>query len=534
MNNLKIYPFGGVGEIGSNMTVFETLNHIVIIDYGILFPYDDFFDINYLIADTTQIDREKKITLFITHGHEDHIGAVPHILTEIPEIEVIAPAFAALLIREKLNRRKMNKSITIYEEDAQFKFDQYTLHPIHVTHSIPQTYGLVFHSEDFSTLFISDFKYDLNPSFERPFNTEKIKELFGKSKTTLAMLDSTNILVDGKTLSESDLLPDLEKIISRKKRTFITLFSSNTYRVKNIFELCAKHGKKIITIGRSIQRYLDCAHEAKILNLEEYPIVDLEAVSNYDDPNNVYIVTGSQGEHLGAARRIINGDQKNISLKPEDCFVFSSKPIPGNEKKIYQLYNKLAQKDVEIITFKDMKVHASGHPGKEDLKALVEAIKPDTIVPIHGESYFLNKHIDFIENFFPNIKTIPLKNFSGIEYLNGKISPLIFDEIEPHLIHGNDKVIEREKISERRKMACNGVVFVALNHKTKNINIQTKGLPKEVDVYLPKIKDLIEFTAFEENKSRDYDYTVEQVRVKIRQLYKTLLGYKPITMVQMV
>jgi len=534
MKNLRIFPFGGVGEIGSNMTVFETENHQVIIDYGILFPSDNFFDINYLIADSSQLSKEKKLTLFITHGHEDHIGAVTHLLLEYPEIEVIAPEFPAILLRHKLERRKLKKHITIYQPEDSFKFDQYTLHPVHVTHSIPQTHGLVFHSKEFTTFFASDFKYDLNPSYERPFDTNKIKQLFAKSDTTLAMIDSTNILNENKTLSEQDLLGDLEKIITNNKRTFITMFSSNIYRLKNILELVKKNNKKITTIGRSLGHYLEAANEAKLLNLVDYPIIDIDAIQNYNDPNIIYMVTGSQGEFLGAAKRIINGDQKHINLCEDDQFVFSSKPIPGNEKTIYQLYNKLAEKNVEIINFRDMTIHASGHPGQEDLKQLISAIQPDYLIPIHGETYFLRKHITFIRNNFPKIKTKYLQNFEGIEVTASGLKSIKFDVKEPHLIHGNFVMIERAKISERRKMACNGVVFISLNHKTKNIQLQTKGLPEEMDEYLLKAKDLIDYTAFEELKNRDHDYVIEQIRIKIRNFYHSVLGYKPITIVQMV
>lgn len=534
MSNLKIYPFGGVGEIGSNMTIFETENHLVIIDYGILFPYEDFFDINYLIADSSQLPTDKEKTLFITHGHEDHIGAISHILTEHPDITVHAPRLARELILKKLERRKLSRTINLYQEDFEFKFDEYTLHPIHVTHSIPDTYGLIFKSPELATLFISDFKFDLNPSFERPFNTAKIKELFSSSKVKLAMLDSTNILSEGKTLSESELIPDLEKIINSPKRTFITLFSSNLYRVKNILEIAKRSKKKVTTIGRSIRSYLEAANACELFSLDDYPLIEFDGIQNYSDPNIIYLVTGSQGEFLGAARRIISGEQKHIQLCNSDQFVFSSKPIPGNESKIYRLYNQLSEQDVEIINFRTHKIHASGHPCQEDLRALMEEIKPDFYIPIHGETYFLKKHIEFVNKVLPDTKTIYLQNFSGIEFKNSNPKIFKFDEIPPHIIHGNDIILEREKISERRKMACNGVVFISLNSKTKNINIETKGLPNFTNEERPKLLDLVDYTAFAENKNRDYDYTTEQIRIKTRTFFQSLLGYKPITIVQMV
>ncbi|MAX66485.1 MAG: hypothetical protein CME66_06075 [Halobacteriovoraceae bacterium] len=534
MSNLKIYPFGGVGEIGSNMTIFETSKHIVIIDYGILFPYEDFFDINYLIADSSQLDTNKELTLFITHGHEDHIGAISHLLTEYPQIKVISPSFASILIKAKLERRKINRKLTLYDENSQFEFDEFTLHPVHVTHSIPETFGFVFHSKEISTLFISDFKFDLNPSFEDIFNYKKIQKLFASSKKSLAMLDSTNILNPGKTLSESDLIEHLDQLIANKKRTFVTMFSSNIYRLKNLLELAKKNKKKITTIGRSLNFYLECAQEAKLLSLEDYPYIEFDAIQNYSSTDIIYVVTGSQGEHLGAARRIIKGDQKNINLNEDDQFIFSSKPIPGNEKKVYQLYNLLAQKNVSIIDYKTHTIHASGHPCQEDLKQLLEHISPDFYIPIHGETYFLRKHIDFIHHHFSQIETIYLNNFQGVEFKNDTFRLINFSPIDPHIIHGNDLIIEREKISERRKIANNGIIFITLNHKSQHIEITTKGLPTEFDSSLLKLKDLADYCAFVENKKRDHDYTIEQVRIKTRTFAKSILGYKPITLVHMV
>ncbi|MBT4790705.1 MAG: ribonuclease J, partial [Halobacteriovoraceae bacterium] len=476
----------------------------------------------------------KKLTLFITHGHEDHIGAIHHLILAFPEMEIFAPRFAEILIKNKLAPRKINKKIHLYTHKDKLKFDEYTLHPIHVTHSIPDTHGFVFHSSEFSTLFISDFKFDLNPSFENPFDLLKIKKLLATSKKSLAMLDSTNILSAGKTLSESDLIPDLEKIISNEKRTFITLFSSNIYRVKNILELSKKHKKKVVTIGRSIQNYLNAAYAAKIIDENTYPVVDLDSVQNHADTKIIYVITGSQGEHLGAARRIISGEQKNIQLNSSDQFVFCSKPIPGNEAKIYRLYNMLAQTGVDLITSKDMQIHASGHPCQQDLHSVLSEIKPNFFIPIHGETYFLRKHIQFVKGNYPNIETILLQNFQGVEYKNSKLKEFSLQEKLPSIIHGKDLPIERERISERRKLAISGAVFISLNHKSQNIKIDLKGLPIEMDQHIPKMRDLVDYCAFSENKKRDHDYTIEQVRIKIRTFCNSLLGYKPITLVQMV
>ncbi len=527
---------GGVAEIGSNITIFEFENEILAIDYGILFPYEDFFDINYLIVDTQSLKKsEKPITLFITHGHEDHIGAVVHFLQEFPRTKLYAPRLATELIKAKIFKAGFSFEIETYTEDLEITFDEYVLRPVHVTHSIPDTFGVILHKqEELAFLFISDFKYDLNPCFEKPFNTEKIKQYFTKAKRSIAFLDSTNILNPDKTLSENDILEDLEKIITRKQRTFITLFASNIYRVHNLLLLAKKHQRKVCFIGRSLHFYLESAHNVGILNKEDFPIIELDAIENYTDPNLMFIVTGSQGEHLGATKRISSGDQKHITLSEKDIFVFSSKAIPGNEKKIYRLINKLSDSNVEVITSRDMQVHASGHPGQKDLAELLKEIQPTDLIPIHGETYFLRKHIDFAAKNFPLIKTHFITNFDLIMFKNGEMKIIDNAPTDPIIIHGNNIPIEREKISERRKLACNGLIVVTVNHKSKNINITTNGLPNEFARALPDLRELTHYTVFQEFKNRDYDYVTEKVRIKTRNFANGKLGYKPITIVSMV
>lgn len=535
-NFLRVSPLGGVGEIGSNMTVFETKDEYIIIDYGILFPYDDFFDINYLIVDIEDIKTDKEIILFITHGHEDHIGAVSHFVKKFPKVKILSPELPYHLMKYKLESRKLPVNIEIYDESTVLDFEEFELHPIHVTHSIPDTFGVILAAKDksISVLFISDFKFDLNPSFEKPFDIEKLKSVFVPCKRRFAFLDSTNILNEGKTTSESELVKSFEEIMEVDGRIFLTMFSSNIYRLKNLLEVATKTGRKISTIGRSIGNYLQAADDSGLLKLEDYKIIDFDSVQNYNHPKMIYFVTGSQGEYLGALNRIGNGEQKNINVTHEDRIVFSSKPIPGNEKKIARLQNRLTEYGAEIITAKDKLIHASGHPGQEDLKELLQFAQPTDLVPIHGETYFLRKHKDFANEHFPEINVHMLENFQGLDLTNGSLKNFAYSKKEPLLIHGSDLVIEREKISERRKLACNGLVVIAISQKNQNINLETKGLPISIDAQIPRLRDHVEYLAFEEYKKRDYDYTCEQIRIKVRNFLKSHLGYKPITIVQLV
>ncbi|MCO4755816.1 MAG: ribonuclease J, partial [Bacteriovoracaceae bacterium] len=448
--SLTLTPLGGVGEIGSNCTVIENENSLTIIDYGILFPYEDFFDINYLVASLDSIkDTKKSVSIFITHGHEDHIGAICHLMEVFPNATIRAPNFAIKLMRVKLHKAGMAAKIEQYNESTILDFDNYEIHPVAVTHSIPDTYGLVIQEKKnaFSVLFISDFKFDLKPLYEEPFNYQKIQSLFKDSAKRICMIDSTNILNQGRTLSESEVVDDLSELIALPRRIFITLFSSNIYRLKTIFLLAQKHGKRVVPIGRSVHHYIESAKECGFFGDEIKVLRREEEVKNAKSSEYLYILTGCQGDHFGALRRVVSGEHKFLAPLPNDLFIFSSKPIPGNEKKIVRIYNQITEKGADLITARDKQIHASGHPSQLDLQALYGKIAPDLVIPIHGESYFLRKHVEFVES--NNIaQALFVNNFEKIQISNDAQVELVSMESEdPTIIHGKALPIEREAIS---------------------------------------------------------------------------------------
>jgi ribonuclease J len=531
---LKIIPLGGVGEIGSNITVFETENHYLAIDYGILFPYEEFFDLNYLIVDTSLISEDKKIVLFITHGHEDHIGAVHHFIKKYPSTILYAPPFAATLIRRKFESRNIQHIINVYEEDFELYIDDITLHPVHVTHSIPDTFGVILVNEkrDYSILFISDFKVDYNPVFEKPININKIEQLFNHSKKRLCFLDSTNILLKDKTKSESDLIPDIEMLISKPNRSFITLFSSNIFRLKIILNAARKFNKIVVPIGRSFEHYLDAANTNEIINISDEPIKKIEEIKDYENTKYVYLLTGCQGDHLGALRRIASNEHRELKFKTGDNVIFSSKPIPGNSKKISRIYNDITLQGANVITDKDYLIHASGHPGQDDLHLLLKTIQPTDYFPIHGEDYFLKKHIEFIHSNY-KFKAHLISNFIQIQLLENH--EFLFSQLEskePILIHGNDLEIEREFISERRKLACNGLIVIFISRKDASFKLTYRGLPIHVQNYIDTFHDILHEFIFIHSKNKQNDILQEDVRIKTRQMFNNILGYKPISIVE--
>lgn len=533
----KITPLGGVGEIGSNMTLITTAGQSIIIDSGILFPYEDFFNIEYLIPDLNQI-KENIDSIIITHGHEDHIGAIAHIVKAFPSIKIWAPLFATELIRNKLAYQKLSTSINTYNKDDTLQFQDIDIHPIHVNHSIPDTYGLLIQDKkkEFSAFYVSDFKYDDRNPLEPKADFDKLKKLSSKSQVRLLFVDSTNIESENDTVSEFDLVPDIKHLISSATgNIFFTLFSSNILRMQNIINSAHHLKKQVIGVGRSIHYYSGIASNLGFLDQKNKEINDIDN-TDLNNKNNVFLVSGCQGEQRGALRRIAAGEHKKIKITENDIVVFSSKIIPGNEKSVFAIYNKITESKGIVITDKDFKVHASGHAGKKDLRLLVDSFRPSDLIPIHGESYMLQKHIFFIKKEFPHINTHLLYNNDSIEInKNASLRLKTNPKTLPTIIHGNHLEISREKISERRKMACNGVVFISIakQNKTK-FAITAKGLPltatEKEDELLKIISD---YTSNHLKKESDEELA-ENIRIISRRFFSPILGYRPITIVHVI
>jgi ribonuclease J len=533
---LKIRPVGGVGQIGSNMTLVEHNDTCLLIDAGILFPYEDFFDIDYLIPNLDLIPEPQ--TLIITHGHEDHIGAVYNVILKFPNIKIYAPRFAAALIRKKLEFNKHPYPVTVITPSETLIFGDLNLNYIAVNHSIPDTFGLYVSLEKNSLgfLFVSDFKIDFKTKYEPVFDFEKLKRLSAKHNKKILFADSTNITSNTlETPSEMDLIPSFEKIFSEVSgRIFITLFSSNVHRVKTIIDMAEKYQYHVIPYGRSMISYLNSAIEENIIPANEKVIKSADSIKK-DTENVVVLLSGCQGDFLGTFRRVSMGEDSVFKVKPSDTFVISSKAIPGNEKKINLLLNKISTLGCKIYSPSDLLIHVSGHPGKKDLEYLYNEFKPTDIVPIHGEVHFLREHIAHVKEVFP--QAIPHFFLNNDELHLGndlKIKIIQGEKSEPIIYHGKHIVLEKEKISERRKLACNGAVFLTLKLDFKStctsIDYNLLGIPKIIFDNEAHFKDFLNAEIAKYN-FKDVEKAKEEIKNSIRRYFDFKLGYKPTTIV---
>lgn len=532
----SITPIGGVEQIGSNLTLVESENSAFIIDIGILFPHEDLFDINYLIPDLSGLP-DSVTDLVVTHGHEDHIGAISHIIDRFPEITIWAPPFAASLIQRKLASLKKSNPLNIYKENDLIEIAPFSIHPIHVNHSIPDTFGLlaIHHSKQSCFFFVSDFKIDNKTKYEKPFNFEKLIQLSANIPQRILFADSTNIYSSSQeTPSEEDLIPVFDEIFSKAEgRIYITCFASNVHRLITFAHLAKKHKRWLVPHGRSMRNYIETAKQHDLF----YGIDDVIKDDDSGFAKNkktVVLLSGCQGDFLGTFRRVCLGEDATFKIEDDDTLIVSSKPIPGSERKIGALLNKVSETCAKIYSSPGSFVHVSGHPGKTDLLNLYQRFLPNVIVPIHGETYFLKEHLSFVKAQFSSAEAIYIQNYDRLTIgRNSELSITKLEKLDPLFIHGNGIPIEKERISERRKLAQSGVVFVSLKTQKSSFeieNISFMGLPSFInseDEHLATFLESLPSSISE----RDLTKLKEEVRIKLRRYFESRLGYRPIAIV---
>jgi ribonuclease J len=385
-SKLKIIPLGGLEEIGMNITAFEYEDSIVVVDCGLAFPDDDMLGIDLVIPDITYLKQNiKKVKGFvITHGHEDHIGALPYVLREI-NVPVYATKLTIGLIEHKLEERDMLRMTKrkIVRFGQSINLGKFRIEFIKTNHSIQDAAALAIYSPAGIVVHTGDFKVDYTPVFGDAIDLQRFAEI-GKKGVLALMCDSTNAERPGFTMSEKTVGRTFDTIFSehRSQRLIIATFASNVDRVQQIIDTAAKYGRKVVVEGRSMVNIISIAQELGYLKVPDNTLIDINMMRNYPDEQMVLITTGSQGESMAALSRMAADIHKKVTIKPGDLIVFSSHPIPGNEKAVSNVINELYEKGAEVI-FQD--VHVSGHACQEDIKLIYSLVKPKYSIPVHGE-----------------------------------------------------------------------------------------------------------------------------------------------------
>lgn len=385
-SRLKIIPLGGLEQIGMNITAFEFEDSIIVVDCGLSFPEDDMLGIDSVIPDITylkdNIDRVKGF--FITHGHEDHIGAIPYVLKEI-NVPIYATKLTIAIIEHKLREHNMLTKVKrkVVKYGQHINLGCFRVEFIRTNHSIADAAALAIHTPVGTIVHTGDFKVDYTPVFGDPIDLQRFGEL-GKKGVLALMCDSTNAERPGSTSSERTVGRTFDNIFSEhtNSRIIVATFASNVDRVQQIINSAYKYGRKVVVEGRSMVNIITIAEELGYLRVPEGTLIEIEQMKNYPEEKMVLVTTGSQGESMAALSRMAANLHKKVTIKPGDTVIFSSNPIPGNEKAVSRVINELSAQGADVI-FQD--THVSGHACQEDIKLIYSLVKPKYAIPVHGE-----------------------------------------------------------------------------------------------------------------------------------------------------
>ena len=396
-NTLKIRFLGGVGEIGKNMFAFEYLKDIIIVDAGLTFPSQDMPGIDYVIPDTTYLlqNKDKIKGIFLTHGHEDHIGALPYLLKDL-DAPVYGTKLTLTLAENKLREFNLkNLNLNSVSNKSVVKAGCFSVEFINVNHSIPGAVALAITTPVGTIIHTGDFKVDLTPIGGEIIDLARLTEL-GKKGVTLMLCESTNVEREGYSMSESVVMENLERLFQQNKtrRIIIATFASNVYRLQQILNIAYKNKRKVALSGRSMINVIEASSKIGEISIPENTLIDIDRIKNVADKDLVIVSTGSQGEPMSALTKMAMGESSQVIIGKNDTIIISASPIPGNEKSIYQVINNLYKKGAEVVYEGLEKIHASGHACQEELKIMHSIIKPKFFIPIHGEYRHLKKHLD--------------------------------------------------------------------------------------------------------------------------------------------
>lgn len=471
-----VFALGGLGEVGKNMYCIMHDKEIIIIDAGIMFPDEELRGIDYVLPDFDFLKKnEKKIkTLIITHGHEDHIGAIPFLLQNVNIPSIFAPNQAYALIKKKLEERNINyKNLKTYSSNDKLKFKNFEISFVRTTHSVPDSHAVFVKTPNGTLLQTGDFKIDLTP-IGPIMDFNKLSEI-SKEGITLLMSDSTNALDSGYSLSESKVDEALHEVFSKytNNRLIIATFASNIYRLKHIIETCKYFNRKVCVFGRSMENNLNISMEGGYIDAKDV-LVSADVANSLKPKEVVLLCTGTQGEPLSALSRIADGVHKQISLRPDDIVIFSSSAIPGNANSIARTINNLYLKGVKVYTTSnEREIHASGHAMSDELKLMIRLANPKYLMPIHGDYRMLKKHAKIgVECGINKENTFILENGDVLEMDKGVITKIDHMEVNETYVDGNRiGGVSGAVLNDRKIMASDGILVIIAN-----INMTTKKL----------------------------------------------------------
>lgn len=502
--SLRIYALGGISEIGRNMTVFEYDGRLLIVDCGVLFPTSAEPGVDLLLPDFGPIEQrlDDVDALVITHGHEDHIGAIPWLLKLRPDIPIVASRFTAALIVAKCQEHQQRPKIVEVDEESNIDRGPFNVRFWHVNHSVPGCLGLAIKTGAGLVIHTGDIKVDQTPLDGQPTDLPKLSR-FGDEGVDLLLIDSTNAVTPGVSPSEADIAPTLKRLIKdAKQRVLVASFASNVSRVQAAVDAAVEAGRKVAFNGRSMIRNMEIAQKLGYLTAPKGTIVEMDEASRLAPHKVLLVTTGTQGEPMAALSRMSRGEHRQITIQDGDRIILSSSLVPGNEEAVFTVTNALARIGAEVITSKDAKVHTSGHGYSGELLFLYNAARPRNAMPVHGEwAHLLANRQLALRTGVPEERTVIAQNGVVVDLVDGRV------KIAGQLPTGNlfvDGVtmgeVDDDVLEERTTLGDGGVVSISavINKATGRLieppTVITRGFATDDRRYVGELRSLVEKT----------------------------------------
>ena len=505
---MKIIPLGGLNEIGKNMTVYEHGGEMIVVDCGLAFPSDDMYGIDLIIPDVSYLVKNKARIrgLFITHGHEDHIGAIPYVLRQV-NMPVYCTRLTAGLIKLKLEEHGLLKSTKLITVEAgeMIKVGKFYVEFIHVNHSIADAVAFAIHTSMGVIIHTGDFKIDSTPIDGEVIDLGRFGEL-GKEGVLALLADSTNVERPGYTMSERIVGKTFERLFNGcKQRIIVTTFASNVHRIQQVIDAAATYGRKVAVTGRSMENIMKVATELGYMKIPKNTVVDINKIKSLPLDKQVIITTGSQGEEMSALYRMAFSQHRQVDVGPGDRVIISASAIPGNEKTISRVINELFRKGVDVIYDKSDPLHVSGHACQEELKIIHALTRPKFFIPLHGEQRHLRRHVQLAMEMGMDRRNIVLPDIGSVIELTTKTIK-IADTPAPAgavLVDGSGVGdVGAVVLRDRKILAEDGMVVIIINVQNGQLlsepEIITRGF-----IYVKESEDLM-------NELRDVAYNAAQ------------------------
>jgi ribonuclease J len=545
MNKIEIIPLGGIGEFGMNCMGIRYADEMIVIDAGMGFPEETPYGVDISIPNFDFLEEYKDdlTALILTHGHEDHIGALPYFLKKF-NLPTYASRFTMALSERKLDEHGMLNDVLLHrvKPNDVVEIGSFTIEFIHASHSLVDCFSLAIKTPVGTIIHTGDYKIDDTPIVGKPYDLQTLKK-YGDEGVLALLADSTNATVEGRTPSENAVIPAFEEIFETAEgRIFVSTFSSSIHRLQIIFDVAQEFGRKVAVIGRSMQRNVDIATEFGLLNIPKDTLVGLGESKSLDDDEIVYLVTGSQGESRAALWNLATSNYKGLEIEKGDTVILSARIIPGNEKNISRLIGSLYKRGANIIEEKRRLIHVSGHASQEDIRIMTETARPRYLVPIHGEYRMLFRHKEFVKNHvagFSDDNIILIENGDIFEI--DEFGARVTAKNELHKMFIDEESLGEivyDTVRERKKLAYGGAIslVITLDKKSKTLLEQpqitfngvagidwTNGM---IDDARQSVKSAIE--AMSKDEFQDKAWFKENLRIHLKRFIAKVTGTKPV------